>query len=67
MEWPKIVAISIHENKPGVTAKFSFTVSLTNNTPAPLLNSAIVITAIVGWFRRFITTKLTVITWIDLV
>jgi hypothetical protein len=36
MEWPKIVAISIPENKPGVTAEFSFTVSLTNNTPAPI-------------------------------
>ncbi|MBE9131716.1 MULTISPECIES: hypothetical protein [unclassified Tychonema] len=36
MEWPKIVAISIPENKPGVTAEFSFTVSLTNNTPAPV-------------------------------
>ena len=36
MEWPKIVAISIPENQPGVTAEFSFTVSLTNNTPAPI-------------------------------
>jgi hypothetical protein len=36
MEWPEIVAISIPENKPGVTAEFSFTVSLTNNTPAPI-------------------------------
>jgi len=36
MEWPKIVAISIPENKPGVTAKFSFTVSLTNQTQAPI-------------------------------
>jgi hypothetical protein len=36
MEWPKIVAISIPENKPGVTAEFSFPVSLTNNTPAPI-------------------------------
>jgi hypothetical protein len=36
MEWPENVAISIPENKPGVTAEFSFTVSLTNNTPAPI-------------------------------
>ncbi len=36
MEWPEIVALSIPENKPGVTSEFSFTVSLTNNTPAPI-------------------------------
>jgi len=36
MEWPEIVAISIPENKPGATAEFSFTVSLTNNTQAPI-------------------------------
>ncbi|MEG3859799.1 hypothetical protein [Microcoleus sp. herbarium12] len=36
VEWPEIVAISIPENKPGVTSEFSFTVSLTNNTPATI-------------------------------
>ncbi|MEG3972017.1 hypothetical protein QUA00_31015 [Microcoleus sp. T2B6] len=36
VELPEIVALSIPENKPGVTAEFSFTVSLTNNTPAPI-------------------------------
>ena len=36
VEWPEIVAISIPENKPGVTAEFSFTVSVNNNTQAPI-------------------------------
>ena len=33
---PEIVALSIPENKPGATAPFSFTVSVTNNTQAPI-------------------------------
>ena len=36
IRWPENAAISIPENKPGVTAEFSFTVTLTNNTPAPI-------------------------------
>lgn len=36
VELPEIVALSIPENKPGVTSEFSFTVSLTNNTAAPI-------------------------------
>ncbi|MEG4803158.1 hypothetical protein QUB63_11595 [Microcoleus sp. ARI1-B5] len=33
---PEIVALSIPENKPGATAPLSFTVSVTNNTQAPI-------------------------------
>lgn len=33
---PQIMALSIPENKPGATASLSFTISVTNNTQAPI-------------------------------